>query len=364
LDDRIGERWLDALGSGVAMPARLRLSPFSAARDLAGELMLRSRLTLPSRAGRGRLTVVTFHRVLPEAQLRQYPLRQLAVTPDEFAFFIGFFRSNYTCGTLGDVHRRFCAGERPARPFLAITFDDGQRDNFDHARPLLDAAGLHATFFCPLEAIDGDALLWHDRFAYAGRDLIREDRRRALQLFAAVGASADDDTLLFRSLQAAKRLAPATRLDFVAQLEAALGGSARPSWDGLMGWHELRLLAQSGHEIGSHSVSHSILTAVDDAQLEREVDGSKVRLEAQLGGPCDSFCYPNGDHDDRVVEAVRRAGYRRAVSTAWGPNRVGADPMRLRRCDMVAEHVRARSGDLSEARLALRLSPCFPGGRK
>ena len=332
-------------------------------RDLAASLLLATGLIRPSLAGRDRLGVVTFHRVLPAALLREYPLSEIAVSVEELAWFSAFFAEHYTCGPLAEVHQRWLGGERPARPFLAITFDDGQLDNLEHAVPVLEAAGLRATFFVPVDAVDGGAPLWHDRLGYAADRLLRRDRAAALRLFAELGdlPAVDDHALLLWILERAKRLPPDGRLALVARAEAAVGAPARPSWDGLMSWDQLRGLPPRGHEVGSHSLSHPILTLVDDAQLEREVAGSRARLEAELGVPVLSFCYPNGSCDDRVAAAVRRAGYRRAVTTRWGSNAAGADDVRLHRCDMQGSRARDRAGRLSPARLALRLHPRFPG---
>ncbi len=341
---------------------RATLAPL--ARDLAGALLLGAGVTSPARQGAGRLSVVTFHRVLPEGARREYPLPQLAVTPDELAWFLAWFRARYTCGPLGEVHRRWAAGERPARPFLAITFDDGQRDNFEHARPALAAAGVTASFFAPVEAVDADEPLWHDRLGFAAAGLQARDPAGARALFGELGPlEGPAAAQLGATLQRAKRLPPAARLDLVARLEARLGAPARPAWDGLMSWDQLRALVREGHEVGSHSLSHAVLTLVDDAQLARELAGSRARLEAELQAPCESFCYPNGDCDDRVAAAARAAGYRRAVVTAWGANRPGADPLRLTRFDLQGRHARDRTGRLSHARLALRMSRLFPGPR-
>jgi len=337
-------------------PLRSTIQPL--VRDLAGAFLLASGVTHPSRAARGRLTVVTFHRVLPAERLREYPLSEIAVSVDEFSWFVEFFARHYTCGTLAAMHRRWLQGDRPDRPLLAITFDDGQLDDYEHARPVLDRAGLKASLFVPVESVDCDELLWHDRLGYAAARLLAVARPRALAL---LGGEGDDHEILKAAMERAKRLSPADRLDLVARVEACVPGSARPGWDGLMSWEQLRTLVRSGHEVGSHSVTHSILPLVDDAQLEREVAGSKTRLEAELKVPCESFCYPNGDCDGRVVEAVRRAGYLRAVTTAWGPNAPGADPFQLTRCDIEAQRARSRTGTLSEPRLALRLSHFFPG---
>ena len=72
---------------------------------------------------------------------------------------------------------------------------------------------------------------------------------------------------------------------------------------------QLRALRDGGTEIGSHTLTHVALSRVDDQQLEREVVTSRQRLEEILGQEVRGFCYPYGDHDERVVEVVRRAGY-------------------------------------------------------
>ncbi|MBL0275002.1 MAG: polysaccharide deacetylase family protein [Anaeromyxobacter sp.] len=331
------------------------------ARDAVGRLLLGAGLTRPSRAAADHLTVATLHRVLPEVVLPEYPLGQLAVGVDELIWLVAFLREHYTCDTLSAAHRRFQAGERPSRPLLALTFDDGQLDNFVQARPVLERAGVPGTFFVPVEAVDGDQPLWHDRLAYAARRLLAADRPAALRLLAGVGVAGagSPGELAALAVARSKSLAEVERRALVDRLEQACGGGARPPWDGPMSWAQLRLLAAAGHEIGSHSLSHPLLPGVDDVQLAREVAGSKARVEAELGAPCLAFCYPNGDQDERVVAAVRRAGYQVAVVTAWGPNPRGADPLRLTRCDLQGSTSRDEAGHLSAARLALRLSPWF-----
>ncbi|MCM2333592.1 MAG: hypothetical protein NDI82_06560, partial [Anaeromyxobacteraceae bacterium] len=109
-----------------------------AVRDRAGAWLWRAGLTRPSRAAAGRLTVVTLHRVLPEEARAAYPLPQLAVSVEELAWLVAWLGRHFTCATLSEAWARFAAGDRPARPLRAITVDDGQLDNFLHARPVLE----------------------------------------------------------------------------------------------------------------------------------------------------------------------------------------------------------------------------------
>ena len=348
------------MGSGTWDSLRL------SARDGMGQLLLSLGVTRPARSARDLLTVATLHRVLPDEALKDYPLGQIAVSTEELAWMVALLQEHFTCETLSSAFHRWSRGERPSRPLLAVTFDDGQVDNFVHALPVLDNAGVKATFFVPVEAVDRDEPLWHDRLAFGVRRLLAVDRAGALRILAGLGLKGETaaGVLAARAVARAKHLPDDERSALVERVEHAAGGAERPAWDGMMSWTQLRKLAASGHEIGSHSLTHPLLTLLDQGRLEHEVAGSRERIEAELGLPCESFCYPNGDCDERVVDAVRRAGYRRAVVTAWGPNRRGVDPFRLTRCDLQGRTSRDRRGRLSEERLALRLSPWFARYRR
>ena len=117
-------------------------------------------------------------------------------------------------------------------------------------------------------------------------------------------------------------------------------GTERPlSWPGIdhwgaefeaelmpMSWHELGSLADQGWEIGSHTCSHPRLTQLGDEALADELQRSRAVCEDRLQRPCESVAYPYGDHDLRVAEAARRAGYRAGGTL---PKRLRArDPLR------------------------------------
>ena len=84
--------------------------------------------------------------------------------------------------------------------------------------------------------------------------------------------------------------------------------------------------------------------------------GSRATLRQRLGFEIESFCYPNGDCDERVAGAVRRAGYRHAVTTKYGVNSSDNSHYLWKRCDMQGSHARTRSGHFSEGRMLLRLT--------
>lgn len=106
-------------------------------RNSAAQLLFFTRLTAPEWRSRGRLSVVTFHRVLPEAEPQAYPYPGLVVTPQELDAFLTYFTEHFDCGTLATQYERYLSGENSARPLLALTFDDAQHDNHRNARSVL-----------------------------------------------------------------------------------------------------------------------------------------------------------------------------------------------------------------------------------
>ena len=97
---------------------------------------------------------------------------------------------------------------------------------------------------------------------------------------------------------------------------------------------QLRLLADEGVTIGSHTCTHVRLPDVDPDEATREIVASKLELESMLGREVQHFAYPYGLFSDTVREMVVGAGYRSACSTRSGFNRAGDDPFLIRRIDV------------------------------
>jgi peptidoglycan/xylan/chitin deacetylase (PgdA/CDA1 family) len=76
-----------------------------------------------------------------------------------------------------------------------------------------------------------------------------------------------------------------------------------------LNWEEIRRLAESGWEVGSHGISHRSFLLLDDAELKRELRESKAIIEDNLGRPCDYISLPYGHADKRIVNAAAAAGY-------------------------------------------------------
>jgi peptidoglycan/xylan/chitin deacetylase (PgdA/CDA1 family) len=329
------------------------------------QLFFLTGFTAPARCGRGRLSIVTFHRVLSKADRQNYPFTGLAVTPEELDAFLTYFTAHFDCGTLATQHGRYLSGEKTVRPLLAITFDDAQYDNYSNARPVLARHKVRASFFAPVVAVEQQELLWHDRLGFAIFALLKlgdRGREQVTRLVDAAGLSAKGPNSLVSNIVAAsKSLTLEARLHLVETLVEASGATQAPSFARLMTFEELAELAVDGHEIGSHSMTHCMMPECTDSALDYELAESRRVLQAHLGLPIESFCYPNGNSDARAADAVARAGYLRAVTTNWGSNGLDADRFQMHRYDMVSKRVQDESGRFVPAFLAFRMSGYYPG---
>lgn len=277
----------------------------------------------------GRLTILCYHRVLKAPQKAAYFGPDLVVTPEAFALHCKTLAEHATVLTLADAYGRLQAGERTKKPLVAITFDDGYFDNYEHAAPALAAYGLPATFFAIADLAGTGGSPWYDRMARAVQGLMRQGR--GVSARGQVLSSTDFSATPHQVVREAKQLSSSDRASLLDRLLSEAGADADTQADRLMSWQQLRDLARQGHEIGSHSCTHEILPLLDDAALEHEVRDSKQRLEASLGSEVRTLCYPNGDFDARTTSLARKHGYLCAVTTQNGANERSAPAYELKR---------------------------------
>jgi peptidoglycan/xylan/chitin deacetylase (PgdA/CDA1 family) len=227
---------------------------------------------------------------------------------------------------------------REGRPLprraVALTFDDGYRDNLELALPVLRDLGLPATFYLVPGILEGDVDPWWERLGWAfararAERVVFEGSALDLGSARARGASLERVEPLLKSRDETARQAA------VAELVDALApaGAYRPA-DLFMDWDEARVLVAGGAAVGSHTMRHRIL-AREDAHLQlADLRESRERLQAELRAPVASLAYPNGqrgDYDAATISAASAAGYASAVTTRGLVNRRSTDPLESRR---------------------------------
>jgi peptidoglycan/xylan/chitin deacetylase (PgdA/CDA1 family) len=98
-----------------------------------------------------------------------------------------------------------------------------------------------------------------------------------------------------------------------------------------MTWNDLWLLQNAGWEIGSHTMSHLDLPSLSDNEAEFQIESSKKILESKMRRSINSFCYPSGRFNEKILQLVKDAGYTRAVTTIYGNINQSDEELELKR---------------------------------
>ncbi len=286
--------------------------------------------------GRRRLTVLAYHRVIDLDSPDFVGFRgNVSAAPREFETQMEWIAERMNPVSIEQVARSLDGGRLPDRPVL-VTFDDGYRDNLDHALPVLERLAIPATVFLATDHVGSAVPFWWDlvawRFATSGV------RQASLPLLGETEWS-DSHEIARRWIVAAKQLLETAKVEAVAALSDQLGGTDPAAAFGstLVDWAGVRRMSGSGVLFGAHTCSHPILTRIDTDQVVGEVSQSVARIREEVGSPVLGFAYPNGqrgDFDDVAQRAVSSAGVPLAFSLVPGPARpseIRKDPLAIRR---------------------------------
>jgi peptidoglycan/xylan/chitin deacetylase (PgdA/CDA1 family)/CelD/BcsL family acetyltransferase involved in cellulose biosynthesis len=222
-------------------------------------------------------------------------------------------------------------------PVIAITFDDGYKDNYQNALPILQRYGLPAVIFITTGSIDSREPIWFEQLAHALRRTSREFIDLEIDLPRRFRTRTDAERLesngrIFAML---RTLPEDERRRWMAEILRKLAVPVdQERHDKMLTWDQVRLMKQYGIDFGSHTVSHPFLSKLTREQATREVVESKRRIEEELQCPVRYFAYPNGREEDIGMwnkELLRSTGYQAALTTIWGLNYRSTDLMELRR---------------------------------
>ena len=326
------------------------------AKECASLLAVRSGLTSARRAG-NRITLLMYHKVNPERDVLG-----LSISPEFFEQQLQYLKSRFQVITLKEAASLLAAGELSGE-YAVLTFDDGYRDNYDHAFPLLQKYQLPATIFVTVSAVETGHFGWHsfDQAILNSREETLDLTGFDLGAFDIRTRSAREETIrqLHRALKQCDHEKREAVTGKVIAAYSAHAGCERIMLD----WNETRTMHDSGLvAIGSHTMTHPILTRVAGDRARWEIAHSKTAIEERLGSQVDLFAYPNGtpqDFDDGIVDILKGAGYSVACTTTPGSAVGGADPFRLPRVDVTHGMCEGRGGRFSKAMFEAALTIKF-----
>ena len=280
-------------------------------------------------AHRGQALIISYHRFSEREGGEPISARA-------FAEQVKYLAAHYTLVPLSQLAD--CLRKREIPPRLAaITIDDGYLDAYEIAFPILREHRAPATVFVVTEFVEGTTWLWTDKPRYLATlaspqafEIGIEGRKLRLELNgdASRAAAARAVNAALKPLPEETRNAAIERLSLMLRVRLP---ERPPTEYRAINWSQAREMADAGVEIGSHTLTHPILTGLNNDRLREEVGRSRDRIQTALGRRVETFCYPNGDYDLRTQLEVVRAGYQCAVTTEIGLNNERNDPLALRR---------------------------------
>ena len=263
-------------------------------------------------------------------------------TVEAFVDQVRFCKSSFDVISPGDLPDVLARGR--GRHIL-ITFDDGYRDNYEVAFPILKSENVPATFFVATGFIDSPRLPWWDEIAW----MVRTSSRRAADLSRWLPDLVHFDTphreravrTLLRAYKSMPVQCTAAYLDDIA--EATGSGRCEPQagrhlW---MTWDMLREMRAAGMTIGGHTVNHPVLARAPGEIQRQEIEGCSRRLTVELSEPMRYFSYPVGGpaaFDAFTRECLKTVGVQYAFSNYGGYRRFeGRDDYNIGRVPVEAD---------------------------
>jgi peptidoglycan/xylan/chitin deacetylase (PgdA/CDA1 family) len=317
--------------------------------------------------GRGAV-VLRYHSVNDDPVWgRECVQRSLVVPSAVFDAQVAHLVQRHRVVGIGEIARAMREGRDLDRLTVAITFDDGYEDNYRKAFPILKRHGTTAAFYVTTGSVGDAKPLW----TVALRRAVMRARAPALDLSFRPGGPLDvssDDARekAVRELTGrVKRCAAPEARAAIAEVLGAAGAAGGPGHRVMMNWDEIREMHGAGMTIGAHTVEHLNLPSLSDADLEREVHGSRNAIAAALDARVEHFAYPNGRTDRhcdaRVAGVVAAAGFVSAVTSVAGPASRRFSAHGIPRFGVYARHddVARLAVDIHFARMSLPSDKCI-----
>jgi len=227
--------------------------------------------------------------------------------------------------SLDDLGERLAAGTSIRRPLAAVTFDDGYRDVYENAIPMLRRKGIPAACFLVADLLGTQELQAHDRVHELMRRGVAKWQRPAATLRRRLETAQVPEIARFSIPETRNpylltrvlltRLSSRSRDLVIAFLEDELGSmDMMPEGFLPMTWDMVLDIDRAGFVVGSHTRRHVLLSNESRPCIYDEVVESKRALETQLGHPVTHFAYPDGSFNCTAIKAVQTAGYRFAYT--------------------------------------------------
>lgn len=251
------------------------------------------------------LTIVLFHRVINDKDTRWGQTdKEWAVTDVFFEQALVFFKKHYNPVTLEDVINHYEKGIKLPCNALLLTFDDGWKDNYDYAFPLMTKHKIPSTIFCTTGAINNDYLNWRE-VIYALINMSGNEIQyvfEILQKYGVIHSSVSTANEIINDITNSNK---EVEINLEIMGLTYLLGSTRQmlSENEMLDMHISSLVS-----FGTHGHSHEPMVSIDNPGYELDI--SKKILSDILGGAVNSMAYPHSSVNENIYNLALQSGYK------------------------------------------------------
>ena len=259
------------------------------------------------------------------------------VSAEQFEWQLKQIKKNFNPITLIELAQLINSHQKVPANTIVITIDDGYKNFYDVAFPLLKKYQIPATFFVTSGFIDGDLWLWPDQLKWLLKN--KKNNHEKFTLLNTTFSSLTDKQKNWQQINDfCLSISDEEKYQAIGELASILDvdlPTKAPEQFAPCTWQQLTEMQKWGVEIGGHTVTHPSLGQVTIDKAEYEIKQSLLIMNQQLGERDRSFCYPNGqptDYNDEIKAVVENAGYQCAV-TAFSDSYEMNIPFAWRRYD-------------------------------
>jgi peptidoglycan/xylan/chitin deacetylase (PgdA/CDA1 family) len=282
-------------------------------------------------AGRGRY-VISYHRIISAEQAAgEWVHNSMWISPETFEAQI---RWMLEIGEIAPYSRIMDFGVPNELPLFAITFDDGWRDNYENALPIINRYDIDAIVFLATSAMEDGSLIWPEDLTIKTRCSTQShpehEVRRSLQTLTynlpghyPKGALQEQ---VEWTIEALKTIDDAERTERIAAYYESLGLPRAPLSGYMMTWNEARVMLKAGVSFGSHTHTHRICSQSSPEEIETELVLSREAIRSNLRTEVDAFAYPNARYHGIEGPILARNGFRYAFRIHNRPVNPLTDP--------------------------------------
>ncbi len=288
-------------------------------------------------ANKKKVIIIAYHRITSQKKNSIITNSEISTTAEKFQEQAKYLSENYDVISFRDLQDFTRGIKNPKKDCAIITFDDGYKEHYSNAFPILKKHRLCATIFLATEYMEGKKAFWWERVAYS----VAKTKKSHLKIKGLNSIKlSDKKKALKKILEKLKSMQENKKIRLISEIESQLQAKAGSLKSISLTWDQAREMCSSRIEIGSHTATHPILTKISLQEAKSDIIKSIKDIEKKTGTRPIAFAYPNGmqkDMSKELDELLKKLGFAFSISSVYGTEKIRKNMFRLKRIGISSE---------------------------